>query len=89
VSAVQIQGCNLQFRLLYLKFHLSNYLLYLQILLPKRYLLKPQLQPYLYPNLRASYLRTNGNGYKTLIEPWRLYRWIPASAVESMDFQWT
>jgi hypothetical protein len=54
-----------------------------------RNLLKPQLRAYLQPNLRASYPRTNGGGYKTLIELWRLCRWRPASAVKSVDFPWT
>jgi hypothetical protein len=77
----QLLVCNLHVKLLYLRIYLSNYLC--RILLPNynpcRILLlnysplKPQLQSYLRLNLQASYLQTNGVGYKTLIELWRLY----------------
>jgi hypothetical protein len=53
-----------------IRIHPSNHLC-LRILLPNHDL-KPQLRP-LPSNLRASYLRTNGTGYKTLIEPWKIY----------------
>lgn len=89
MSVVPIHVRNLQFKLLDLRFHLSNYLLCLGIPVLNRYLLKPQLRSYLHPNIQASYLQTNGNGYASSIKPWQIYRWRPASAVKSMGFQWT
>jgi hypothetical protein len=72
-SVVRIRARSLRFEPLYLWILLLSHYLEPQLrsLLPNRNLTPQSRSGRL--NQRASYLRTNGNGYKTLIEPWRLY----------------